>query len=77
MKLNDKVKIKKNNVSENKDQLSISSVTSTISEEHQEDKLSFTDEVGEEDNQENITNSVATAFSETDGTSDIPQIVTS
>ena len=79
MKLNDEVKIPpEENVSEKKDQQSVSSVTSTISsEEDQEDKPSFTDEVGEEDNQENITNCAATAFSETDDTSDIPQIVTS
>ena len=46
MKLNGEVK----NVTEKKDQQSVSSVPSTISEEDQEDKLSFTDEVGEEDN---------------------------
>ena len=45
--------------------------------EHQEDTPSFTDEVGEENNQENITDSVVTASSEIDDTSDIPQLVTS
>ena len=72
MKLNDEVKISpEENGSEKKDQQSGNPVTSTISlEEDQEDKPNFNDEAGEEDNQENMMDSVATASSETYDTSD-------
>ena len=76
IKLNHEVKIPPvENISKINSQLAQSlqlSLQKKIRKINQDD-----DEVGEEDNQENITNGVAIASSETYDTTEIPQIVTS